>query len=90
MEIERKKYFSACLWERGKRKINQDSLAFWWVNKGKKNHFFGIVCDGIGGLMEGENASTYVVCQLVSWYMADGYRQHNKELIKKQIQQLLR
>lgn len=33
-----------------------------------------VVCDGIGGLPQGEQASSYVVRQLVNWFMSDGYK----------------
>lgn len=86
---EEKKYFCAHIWERGKREVNQDSLAFWWMNKGRKNRYLGVVCDGIGGLQEGENASTHVVSQIVSWYMAEGYGKQKGRNIRQELQQLL-
>ena len=33
-----------------------------------------VICDGIGGLPEGEQASSYVVRQLINWFMSKGYR----------------
>ena len=33
-----------------------------------------MVCDGIGGLSKGEEASAYVVRQVSNWYMSEGYK----------------
>ena len=33
-----------------------------------------VVCDGIGGLEKGEEASSYVVRQFANWYMTQGYK----------------
>ena len=41
-----------------------------------------VICDGIGGLSQGEQASSYVVRQLANWFMSVGYRQKGKFLIK--------
>jgi len=74
MNLSKSNYISACYWEKGRRKINQDSLALWQLKKGKREQIFAIVCDGIGGLPEGENASGYVVRQTVAWFVSAGYR----------------
>ena len=34
-----------------------------------------MVCDGIGGLEKGEEASSYVVRQISNWFMTEGYKQ---------------
>ena len=67
-------FFCGHLWERGKREKNEDSLAFWHMRKGKKQKILAIICDGIGGLKEGEQASGYVVRQMVNWFMTEGYK----------------
>lgn len=85
---EKYKYFCGHLWDTGMQQVNQDSLAFWQMKKGKENRIFAIVCDGIGGLSEGENASGYVVRQMVSWFMTSGYKIAKKKW-KKLLQQLL-
>ena len=33
-----------------------------------------VICDGLGGLPQGEEASSYVVRQLANWFMTEGYR----------------
>lgn len=46
-----------------------------------------VLCDGIGGLKQGEEASSYVVRQMANWFMSEGYKMNLKNQ-KKQIQQL--
>jgi len=46
-----------------------------------------VVCDGIGGLDQGEQASSYVVRQLVNWFITEGYRMKLKKQ-QKILQQL--
>ena len=48
----------------------------------------GIICDGIGGLQEGENASGYVVRQMASWFFARGCRIRGKKKLETEINQL--
>ena len=47
-----------------------------------------VICDGIGGLSEGEQASSYVVRQMANWFMSEGYKHKRKHRIKM-LQQLL-
>lgn len=47
-----------------------------------------VICDGIGGLPQGEQASSYVVRQLANWFMSQGYRQKAKRSLKR-LQQFL-
>lgn len=47
-----------------------------------------IICDGIGGLPEGEQASSYVVRQMVNWFLSGGYEQKGKKR-EKRVQQFL-
>lgn len=62
------------MWEKGSREKNEDSLAFWHMRKGKCHKIMAVVCDGIGGLPQGEQASSYVVRQLANWFMTEGYK----------------
>lgn len=57
------------------------------MRKGKKQQILAVICDGIGGLPEGEQASSYVVRQLVNWFMSEGYKL-NFGKQQKMIQQL--
>lgn len=71
----------------GSREKNEDSLAFWHMRKGKHHKILAVVCDGIGGLPKGEEASSYVVRQLANWFMAEGFKLRSVRQQKK-IQQL--
>ena len=57
----------------GERENNEDSLVFWHFSKAGNNKAFAVICDGIGGLKKGEEASSYVVRQLSNWFMTEGY-----------------
>ena len=86
--MEKQEYFVAHIWEKGKKLKNQDSLAFWWMNKKGHHCLLGIICDGIGGLEEGENASTYTVKQIIGWFLSEGYCEKHFTFLRKKIQQL--
>ena len=75
---KRNQVFCGYLWEKGNREKNEDSLAFWQISKGSHQKVMAVVCDGIGGLAEGEQASSYVVRQMANWFMSQGYRQKRK------------
>lgn len=85
---EKTGYCCASLWEQGRRQNNQDALALWHMSKKGKNRLWGIVCDGIGGLSEGENASSYVVRQSAAWFMTRGHRIRGRRKREKALQQL--
>ena len=82
-----KELFCGYLWEKGERENNEDSLVFWQFTKVGKIKALGMVCDGIGGLAKGEEASSYVVRQVSNWYMSEGYRLSLQKQ-KKRMQQL--
>ena len=63
-------FISNYLWEKNARNKNEDSLMLRHVKMEGKDYLLAVVCDGIGGLPEGENASSFV---------ADGL---SKELIR--------
>ena len=48
------------IWEKNGRTQNEDALTFKQVTKEGKEYLLAVVCDGIGGLPEGENASSFV------------------------------
>lgn len=63
---------TAFLWETGRRDgVNQDSISLQQVKLGRNAAAFAVVCDGVGGLEEGETASGYVAEELTEWF----YRQ---------------
>lgn len=49
-------------------KSMQDALVLECAQKGKKEIILGIICDGIGGLSQGEFASTYASGQMRKWF----------------------
>lgn len=53
-------YYSNFIWEKNGREINEDSLCLKQIVKEGTTYLLAVVCDGIGGLAEGENASTFV------------------------------
>ena len=48
------------IWEKNSREQNEDALVFKQAVKEGKEYLLAVVCDGIGGLPEGENASSFV------------------------------
>ena len=57
--------------------------------KRKGEHcIIGIICDGIGGLQEGENASGYVVRQIISWFLTMGYKWKGRKKKESALQQV--
>lgn len=62
---------SGVYWNRGHRLNNEDSLALQQVLTCRGRVAMAVVCDGIGGLMEGEVASGFIVEQLIEYF----YRQ---------------
>ncbi len=54
-------YDTAYLWERGLREHNEDSLTLASVITGSNRLLFAAVADGIGGLHNGEYASSHVI-----------------------------
>lgn len=73
------------MWEKGARDKNEDSLVFWHMGKGRENKAIAVICDGIGGFLRGEEASSYVVRQVANWFMSGGYKQNGRK--RKQIVQ---
>lgn len=59
------------------------------MQRGKEQHkAMAVICDGIGGLPRGEQASSYVVRQMANWFMSQGYRQKGKKQCRM-VQQFL-
>lgn len=76
---KRKELFCSYLWEKGFRDNNEDSLVFWQMQKEKECKVLAVICDGIGGLSGGEQASGYVVRQVANWFMSRGYLLQGKK-----------
>lgn len=57
-----------CLYERGMRDVNQDSIALHKIVTKKNDAILAVVCDGMGGMAEGETASGYVAEKISCWF----------------------
>lgn len=63
------KYLAGVYWERGSvAEVNQDSLALLQVLTARGRVLMAAVCDGMGGLAQGETASGYVTERLQEWF----------------------
>lgn len=51
-----------------KKKVNQDALLIKTATTNKGEVTFACVCDGMGGLEQGEIASSHVICALSDWF----------------------
>lgn len=61
-------FFGNYIWEQGLREKNEDSLCIRQVRKDGRNYLLAVVCDGIGGLQEGEHASSFVVNSMLECF----------------------
>ena len=62
-------YLTGAYWERGNTAdINQDSLVLLQVLTARGRVLMAAVCDGMGGLAQGEWASAYVTRRLQEWF----------------------
>lgn len=57
-----------CLYERGRRESNQDSIALHKIVTLYGEVALAVVCDGMGGMDEGETASGYVAERISCWF----------------------
>ena len=63
------KYLTGVYWERGRvADTNQDSLVLLQVLTARGRVLMAVVCDGMGGLAQGEWASGYVTQRLQEWF----------------------
>ena len=63
------KYWTGVYWECGRRaEVNQDSLILLQVLTARGRVLMAAVCDGMGGHMQGEEASGYVTKRLQEWF----------------------
>ena len=51
-----------------RKNINQDAFGLRIVSNGLDESAIAIVCDGVGGMSEGEIASSVVVCAFLDWF----------------------
>lgn len=84
---------TAYLWEQGECAVNQDSLILQQAETRTGTVTMVAVCDGIGGLKEGETASGYVAEMLIVWFykelipMVEKHR--NQRILYKSIVKML-
>ena len=65
------RYLTGVYWERGRRAMrNQDSVVLLQVLTARGRVLMAAVCDGMGGLEQGETASGYVTRRLQEWFYA--------------------
>lgn len=50
------------------KEVNQDAAIVKYAKSSKGNILFAVVCDGMGGLEQGEIASSTVICRLSDWF----------------------
>lgn len=62
-------FFCNYIWEKGLRDKNEDSLCIRQLRKDGTDYLLAVVCDGIGGLEEGEHAGSYVVSSMVEGFI---------------------
>ena len=74
------KYLTGAYWERGNTAdINQDSLVLLQVLTARGRVLMAAVCDGMGGLTQGEWASGYVTKRLQEWFYESLLRSMQKK-----------
>jgi protein phosphatase len=62
-------YISAYCTDTGAiKRINQDSLCIKSAAMNGNEYILAAVCDGLGGLSDGETASAFVICTLSEWF----------------------
>ena len=82
-------YHTAHIWERGRRRSNEDSLVIMDVVAGRDRILLAAVADGIGGLEKGGYAGSYVTGQIKEAF-TDYVRARNKVNLGGLCRQLMR
>lgn len=73
-------YVTAAYWNRGRvAACNQDSLTLQQVLTGRGRVLMAAVCDGMGGLQQGEAASGYMTESLQEWFYGSLMRSIHKK-----------
>ena len=63
------RYVTGVYWSRGRKaRVNQDAVLLQQVLTRRGRVLMAAVCDGMGGISAGEEASGYAVCQLREWF----------------------
>lgn len=75
------------------RKVNQDAIAVKHILIHDSEVVFAVLCDGMGGLSDGELASSSVVKALIEWFdkqFCKGFEQYNDETIVKELNHIIK
>lgn len=84
---------TAYLWEKGECPVNEDSLVLQEADTRRGTVLLAAVCDGIGGLAEGETASGYLAEMLIVWFYKEllplAERRKGKRFIYKSVIKML-
>lgn len=64
-------YLTELYWNTGFRPSNEDSLSLQEVYIKGERAVFALICDGIGGLCRGEQASGFVAERMTEWFYAE-------------------
>ena len=80
---------SAVFSGKGLKDINQDAVLLKEARTGQGEIFFGAVCDGMGGLQNGESASALAVTALSDWFNYDLPALLNRGFSVKDVEQSL-
>ena len=88
------RYLTGVYWERGRRAMrNQDSVVLLQVLTARGRVLMAAVCDGMGGLEQGETASGYVTRRLQEWFYASLLRAIRKRkaywIIRRSVERLV-
>ena len=79
-------FISEIYWDKGERDINQDSVSLQEVRIKGEKVMFALICDGIGGLWGGEEASGFVTERMTEWFYKDALTMIRKKKRRKRIE----
>lgn len=80
------RFISEVYWDKGCREVNQDSVSLQEVSRDGKRILFAVVCDGIGGLWQGETASGFVTERMTEWFYTEALYMLHKRKSRKRIE----
>ncbi len=67
---------SEFIWKRNSRPVNEDSLCICHVLFNNKPLLMAAICDGVGGLPDGESASSYIIANLKNTFSSIPRNKH--------------
>ena len=78
-------FLSEVYWDRGAGAVNQDSVSFQQVSIRREKVMFALICDGIGGLAQGETASGFVAERMTEWFYTEAIRMMKQKKGRKKL-----